>query len=674
MTDDAPLESNRPSGLDREALLRALKRWFSDDAAHSAKWRSEAKDDFDFVAGEQWTADEKAALESQMRPVIVFNRTLSVIKAVAGSEINGRHEIRFVPRNTQDSAVNELLTGASRWMADGCDAEDEESEAFQHSLICGMGWTEARLDYERNPDGEYIEECISPLEMYFDRAARKKNLADARRIWRVRKIPVEEARALFPGFDDDALDAAWARAGELGDPVRTEEEKRRREENLYDADLHGREVTIAQCQWWEREPYWLVADPIANRRVALAETEYETLAARASQLGIAVAGVKLSRRVYKQAFAGGEVLEVGPAPCRDHFSFTCITGEPNRNAGTWFGLVRIMRDPQKWANKWLSQTLHIMNSSAKGGILAETDAFEDQRQAEESYAKPEAITWMRRGALSGPQGQKFAPKPSTQVPSGYFDLMAFGISSIRDVTGINLELLGQRDENQPGILEFQRKQAAMTVLATLFDSLRRFRKMVGRIRLYFIQNFLADGRLVRLAGPDGASIVPLQRDRTLGEYEVIVDDAPTSPNQKEANWAIISSMLPAFRDQLVQNPELIAAVLDYSPLPSALVEKIKAVAAQPVPPAPPDAAAARARQLAEAAAVAKINRDQAAAEKDLAAAGKAQSEAAYDIAMADRLFADARRMSPGGIGGPMPGGASPASPVPSGPPTGHRGP
>src|SRR5262249_23711312 len=189
--------------------------------------------------------------------------------------------------------------------------------------------------------------------------------------------------------------------------------------------------------------------------------------------------------------------------------------------------------------------------------------------------------------LSGPQGQKFAPKPSTQVPSGYFDLMAFGISSIRDVTGINLELLGQRDENQPGILEFQRKQAAMTVLATLFDSLRRFRKMVGRIRLYFIQNFLADGRLVRLAGPDGASIVPLLRDRTLGEYEVIVDDAPTSPNQKEANWAIISSMLPAFRDQLVQNPELIAAVLDYSPLPSALVEKIKAVAAQPVPPAPP---------------------------------------------------------------------------------------
>src|SRR5207244_11369878 len=120
--------------------------------------------------------------------------------------------------------------------------------------------------------------------------------------------------------------------------------------------------------------------------------------------------------------------------------------------------------------------------AAKGGILAEPDAFEDQRQAEDSYARPEAITWMRRGALSGAGGSKFAPKPVAQFPAGYFNLMEFGISSIRDVTGINLELLGMRDVNQPGILEAQRKQAAMTVLATLFDSLRQIGRASCRER------------------------------------------------------------------------------------------------------------------------------------------------------------------------------------------------
>jgi hypothetical protein len=61
---------------------------------------------------------------------------------------------------------------------------------------------------------------------------------------------------------------------------------------------------------------------------------------------------------------------------------------------------------------------------------------------------------------------------------------------------------------QPGILEAQRKQAAMTILAILFDSLRRFRKQVGPIRLCLIQNFLADGRLIRI-GPISASDDPV---------------------------------------------------------------------------------------------------------------------------------------------------------------------
>ena len=67
----------------------------------------------------------------------------------------------------------------------------------------------------------------------------------------------------------------------------------------------------------------------------------------------------------------------------------------------------------------------------------------------------------------------FVPKPVADFPQGFYQLLEFAISSLRDVTGINLELLGQQDQNQPGILEAQRKQAGMTVLATLFDSLRR---------------------------------------------------------------------------------------------------------------------------------------------------------------------------------------------------------
>ncbi len=63
-------------------------------------------------------------------------------------------------------------------------------------------------------------------------------------------------------------------------------------------------------------------------------------------------------------------------------------------------------------------------------------------------------------------------KPLPVLPSGHWQLMEFAIGSIRDTSGVNLELLGQKQNDQAGVLEYQRKQAAMTILATLFCSTR----------------------------------------------------------------------------------------------------------------------------------------------------------------------------------------------------------
>jgi hypothetical protein len=577
-----------PSYLEDETLYRTLRQWFEVDAAHSSTWRREAREDFDFVANEQWDETTKRQLEAQQRPVITFNRVLSVIKAVAGIEINGRHETIFIPRGTDqgDVQINEFLTQASQWMSDGCDAEDEESEAFQDALVCGMGFTESVIDYESDPEGKYIEIKVDPLEMYWDRNARSKNLIDAQRIWRVRRMQLEEARSFVEGLGvnvpDSELSANWASLdGHDADLPRPIEDRRLREENVALPHDPRAEVFIVQVQWWERERYWRVADIGSPQTQDLTEDEFKTFKQRAASIGIDVIAVPMTRRVYKQAFLGRSLLgPVRRAPAIDRFSFTCITGEKKRNKGTWFGLVRLMRDPQMWANKWLSQTLHILNTTAKGGIIAEQDAFEDQRQAEASYAQPDAITWAAQGAI---QKGKIMQKPGVGIPTAYVNLLEFAITSIRDVTGINMELLGMRDANQPGILEAQRKQAALTILATMFDSLRRFRKEIGRIRLQYIQNYLSDGRLIRIAGPDGEGyqIVPLLRDKTIGQYDVIVDDAPTSPNQKDQTWGMLMQLMPVFKGMMT--PEAALVLLEYSPLPSKVVQAFKRLMEKPNP-------------------------------------------------------------------------------------------
>lgn len=635
------------SKLPADLQFETLKGWWRVDADHSREWRVEAREAFAFRAGEQWTPEDKALLDSRQRPHIVFNRVLTILKAVAGMEINGRHEISFIPRGTEDTAVNELLTAASKWMSDECDGEDEESQAFDDTCTCGMGWTESRMSYEDDPQGLYVEENVDPLEMYWDRAARKKNLSDARRKARVRRMPFNEAAQMFPGKTRSELDAVWA-DDSLGDyPTRTLEERRKR-----DADNSGihpyddtSEVVIVNMQWIEKQPYWLVADVQTGDKIPMSEEEYTLFSKRMKTLAqtvppsmtnqFEVHAVRLVRKVYKSAFLGGVMLSpAADSPIKGQFSWACVTGERDKNKGVWFGLVRVLRDPQMWANKWLSQILHILNTTAKGGIIAEEDAFEDQREAENSYAQADQITWAARGSISG-QRPKIMDKPGKGMTDQYVGLLTFAISAFKDVTGINLELLGQRDENQPGIVEMMRKQAGMTVLATLFDSLRRFRKIVGRKRLFFIQNYLSDGRMIRVLGQNNEiQALPLLRDKTIGEYDVIIDDTPTSPNQKEANWQIIQPLLVVFKDQLMANPQVFAMLLEYSPLPARIVDSIKTFIAQQSQD--PDAQVDK--NLQRQLVVSEITKNQSTAEMQNAKAGATQQTALYDFAMAKNLL------------------------------------
>lgn len=623
--------------------FKILQGWWRADADHSRKWRGNCKMWFEFRAGEHWTAEDRALLEGAGRPVIVFNRVLTILKAVAGMEINGRHETTFIPRGTEDTAPNEVLSEAARWMADECDGEDEESQAFDDCATCGMGWVEERMSYEDDPSGMYVEEEVDPLEMYWDRTSRKKNLSSARRMARVRRMAYTDALSILPGFTREQMDATWAIDSGLDYPEKSIEQKWKRDSsNTSDPDFDDLdEVTIVQMQWIEKEVYWLVADEATNRKVELTDAEYKVLEQRMKRLRMELIAVRLTRKVYKQAFLGNDgvmLKPAGSAPMGSQFSWKCITGERDAE-GTWFGLVKVMRDPQMWANKWLSQILHILNSTAKGGILAEHTAFDDEREAEESYAQADEITWVADGALSTDK-PKIIPKPGDGKIDGYVGLLTLAISAIPQVVGINLELLGQQDANQPGVLEAMRKQAGMTVLATLFDSLRRFRKQVGRGKLFFIQNFLSDGRLMRIAGPDGAKAVALAKEKTTGTYDVRVADTPTSPNQKEANWQIIQPMLAAFKDQLLANPLVFVTLLEYSPLPSRVVESIKTLILQQQNDPQAQERAKEDRELLVQATTAKIMKDSTSAQLNVAKAESSKAVAVFDIAMARNMVED----------------------------------
>jgi len=575
--------------LSPDALFIRIKEWWREDYPDCKIWHNEAKTDFKFRAGDQWPDDDKDYMEeAQKRACLAFNQVDPIIDAVAGAEITNRQEVRYVPRQVGDAPVNEVLTEAARWFRDECDAEHEESIAFADAATCGMGWTETRLDYEDNPNGEPKVERVDPLEMVWDNSSKQANLIDARRIFRVkRKTPLNDAKARWPvGLDgrpilDDAVyHAAWAAEDaeeeELyevhfpGDPLRHESSGARQE----------RTVTLVQVQWYEREDYYraLMLNPMTGMQenAELSEMQHMVAATRANMMGMLYRAVKQTRKVYYTAFVGGEVLQInkvkGPSgrPA-SNFSLVPITGKWDRDKGQFYGLVRAMRGPQMFANKWLSTSVEIMARGAKGGLMLEEGSVVDPGDFEEDWAKPGANSYFKPGALSGGKVQN---KPAVVFPSDFMQMTQFAIASIRDVTGINPETLGQAQQEQPASLEYQRRQSATIILAPLFDSLRRYRRIQGRVLLYLITEYLTDGRLVRIVGQENDRYVPLVRDPNTVDYDVIVDDAPSSPSQKELVWNSMVTMMPMIQN-LQPPPQVILSLLDYSPLPASVVAKIK---------------------------------------------------------------------------------------------------
>lgn len=588
-----------------DPYLHRLKGWYREDVAKAARWRKQAREDFQFRDGDQWSPEDRRLLEEQGRPAIVFNRIGVLVDAVVGAEVGNRREVRYIPRESGDSLPNEVLTSAAEWFRDQCDAEDEESAAFKDAITSGMGWTETRLDRAANPDGDPKIEHIDAFEMVWDCNAVKANLVDSRRRWRVRKVERAEAEKMFPDVDTAELDAAWADADSGdGEPARNDPT------NRYAASPDGKDrapdkVTIVACQYVEDVVLYKAAIFSPGMAQPMVVELDEEKFAVAEKAGSVLNSVKVKRERVMQCVLGAQVLKK-PAPTQTGgFTWNCITGLKDNDKGIFYGVVRRAKDPQRWANKWLSQILHILNSQAKGGVLAERGVFEDDREAEASWARTDRITYLEKGALSNTNGAKIQPKPMAQFPAGFDRLLQYADEMIVKATGINMELLGMREVNQPGVLEYQRKQSGMGILASFFDSLKRYRKIQGRGMLKLIQDYLSDGRMVRILGADKAQYVPLTRKAVADiEYDIIVDDAPTSPNEKERTFQLMMQLLPMFKEAL--GPEEMAVVAEYSPLPASFVEKVKqAIAAKAGAGNPQAQAAEQAQQIRIAAEQAK---------------------------------------------------------------------
>lgn len=582
----AQSQRQQDPNLNPETLEKQFNNWDKRLDGHWAAWADEAKECYDIVAGRQWDKEAENAAEEARLTTISVNRIDAIVSAVCGSEMTNRQEVRYYPREmsskgpdgkAQDAAVNEIFTSAAEWVRDECDAADEESEAFRDCIICGIGVTETRMDYETDPEGVALIMRVDPMEMRVDPAGTRPGAANAQYIRRKKAFSPEEAKLRF-GIEGEGGQSPRG----VGTPHRNYPG------SAYakgDSDVEdGDQVWVTEYQWFALDKVWRVLNPRTSQIEEIPDDQYQRLIEAMPQLEEMSYSVKI-RRYYRAFRVGARTVEATPLPDGE-FTYKFITGKLDRNKSIWYGIVRPMIEPQKLLNKQISQTQRIIDNNAKGGLLAEIDAFEDPEQAKIDWAASDTIVWAKNGAITR---NAVIPKPIAPTPPGIDKLLAIAQEAVQGVSGVNNEMLGIIDREQAGVVDVQRKEAAYGVLKAFFNSLRRYRKEHGRHLLKLIQKYMTDGRLVRIIGRTGnVQYLPLLRDPNTARFDTIVDEAPTGPNQKDKVFQFLMMFGAPILAKLNLPPQVWMKFMEFSPLPTALISEIQQMVAQMPPQPNPD--------------------------------------------------------------------------------------
>lgn len=558
--------------LTESEFLSEANRLLKKGRSESQDWRDQAREDFDFAAGNQWNAEDLQKLKDEQRPIITFNRCNVILSAILGLEANQRQDIKFGPRGNKNVPLAEALNEAAQWAREYGEIPAEETQAFEDMLTCGMGWSGTRLDYNEDLDGKIIQETLNALEMRWDPSARKRNLTDARWVARERKIPLDEiADLLKPGATID-LDSSDETSVSLDDERTSIEVDSNEDEYKQDGterpedEIKG--VPVIHFQWYENVPVYRISNPMDGRIAELGEEEFKKQKDAIIMLGAPVIRQR-KRKYYYAFFSKRSLLERGELFLQTGFSFKCLTGKRDHINKQWFGIIRLAKDPQRWANKFFSTFIDIMDSNAKGGILAETGAFEDPKQAEQDWNVPNSIVWLKPGAISQ---QRIQPRPVAQYPQMVDRLMTYSIQAIHDITGVNLELLGAVDRAEIGVVVDSRKRSAYTILAPFFDSLRNFRFQSAMALMECITKYLPAEKIAEMLSDKLKVHVQEIKALDLQRLKIMIAESPQSDNNRYQSWLFISQLLPQIMQMGIEVPP---SVLDYSPLPAALIEEWK---------------------------------------------------------------------------------------------------
>jgi len=574
---------NDLSDTEQFALVTKLDKMFSYALNHQSwiKGREKMVKCFEYREGDQWTAAELAELEERGQPDTVNNQIAVVVNKLVGDVVNQRVRIGYRGRNQKiDEEEANLLSDIFLFIRQSNSLEFEERDMADDGFTCGMGVLDVDVTFDDLAQPFIKIRHEDPLVIFPDPDARTYDWNEdgkfvARANWQKLEDVIEQYPQAEMGLKN-VMGAAQALGEDSGSGQLATVDQFKGEKYV---DKDNERVRVIQIQYKKKEREQLILMKDGRSQKFTDKKEILPLLKEAKQNSIEYRIIdRLTHRICVGVYAGGILLEHKETDQKffslvPYFAYRRKTGVP-------YSLVTLALSMQDAINKRESKALHLLTMNQ---VVAEKGAVDDKDAVQVEVAKADGYVEVRDGALAN---ERFQIHKNLELAQSQFAMHQRATEDLYKIVGVDPRQGQQTGEIRSGA-GLQRKYAeASKPVATLFDNLRRTRKILAhvildRVGLYYTPNTTmlitdgqdGDGRQV------GITADALDKIR-MSQYDVIVDELEDTETAQAQQVSEILQILPQI---IPLGPYWVQKVLQLSTLrqKDEMIAEMKAMSGPP---------------------------------------------------------------------------------------------
>ena len=519
------------------------------DAGHD-DWLESAKKCDNFYLGAQWDESDRAKLEAEGRPVLTINEILKVVNAYLGKLSKQRVDPQFRPRRDADEATALAVSKLVEQILDHNKFQFLERDVFEDGIVTDRGYFDIRLSFDDNILGDVKIRAHDCYEILPDPDAKSYEPDEWGEVTVTRWMSLDDIEAHYGKKARDDINAHGLTDQTFGeDSIRFDGARTFGDDDYgfssptsNEDNVNIRSVRVIERQFKKLSRIRYFVDNIVGdmKRIPddLPDKDADALA---KKHGLSIMA-RMGKRIRWTTTVDNVVLHDEWSPYR---TFTIIPYFPFFRRGKTSGVVRQLISPQEQFNKMESQMLHIVNTTANSGWIADEGSLANMTTEElEERGAETGLVMINKKGFERPEKIM-----SNNVPTGLDRLAMKAQANVSGIAGVD-GLVKQPQREVSGVALSQLEQGGLLQIDVPFDSLKRTRNMVATKVLELVQDFYTETRVLRVTLGDGFQQMDQEivinglneagevvNDVTLGEYDMIVGIKPARDNYEDDQLA-----------------------------------------------------------------------------------------------------------------------------------------